>query len=320
MTAREIVIALGGRWHGDYGMMQCPCHDDGARPGLKVRDDPRKPDGIDLHCFAGCDWRDVKAALRGWGLLPDRDDDLDHHADAARTARTCPAASPSRSLSISSSTSSTRCTAAPAEDQDRRQEHAIEIWRTSRPAEGSTVEVYLKSRGIVMPPPPSLRYHPRLKHGLTGLYFEAMVAAVQAPDRRIVAIHRTFLLPGGRGKAQVTAPKMALGRFGRGAVRLGAATTIMGIAEGIESALSAALLFRAPVWAALGARINQVALPPEVRHVVIFADNGEPGVRAAERAASAHMRLGRAVEITYPPFGFNDFNDELRNHGARGAA
>jgi hypothetical protein len=26
-----------------------------------VRDDPRK--GVDVHCFAGCDWRDVKVAL-----------------------------------------------------------------------------------------------------------------------------------------------------------------------------------------------------------------------------------------------------------------
>ncbi len=43
--------ALGGRWHDSYGMTQCPAHDDGRTPALKISDDDRKGDGIDLHCF-----------------------------------------------------------------------------------------------------------------------------------------------------------------------------------------------------------------------------------------------------------------------------
>ncbi len=72
MNAQELTRALGGRWHGSYGMAQCPTHDDGRTPALKVSDDNRKDDGIDLHCFAGCDWRDVKAELQERGLLPTR--------------------------------------------------------------------------------------------------------------------------------------------------------------------------------------------------------------------------------------------------------
>src|SRR4051794_27686190 len=70
MTAQAITRALGGRWHGGYGMANCPCHDD-RDPSCKVTDDDRKSDGIDVFCFAGCSWQDIKADLRRRGLLPD---------------------------------------------------------------------------------------------------------------------------------------------------------------------------------------------------------------------------------------------------------
>jgi putative DNA primase/helicase len=71
MIAATIVKALSGRWHGSYGLARCVCHDDGATPALKISDDARKSDGIDLHCFAGCGWRDIKTELRRRGLLAD---------------------------------------------------------------------------------------------------------------------------------------------------------------------------------------------------------------------------------------------------------
>src|SRR5262245_47859167 len=68
MSALAITKALGGRWYGTYGMVCCPAHDDRA-PSCKVMDDPGRSDGIDVHCFAGCDWRDIKAKLRRQDLL-----------------------------------------------------------------------------------------------------------------------------------------------------------------------------------------------------------------------------------------------------------
>ena len=68
MDARAITIALSGRWCGRYGLARCPAHQD-RDPSLKIKDDPRKSDGIDLHCFAGCEWRDVKAALKHQNLI-----------------------------------------------------------------------------------------------------------------------------------------------------------------------------------------------------------------------------------------------------------
>jgi hypothetical protein len=70
MDARTITVALKGKWQGSFGLCRCPTHAD-RNPSLKVKDDPRKEDGIDLHCFSGCDWRDVKSALVAQRLLPE---------------------------------------------------------------------------------------------------------------------------------------------------------------------------------------------------------------------------------------------------------
>ncbi len=69
MTARRLVQALGGHWHGSYGTARCPAHDD-REPSLSIRDgDGGEPV---FNCFAGCDWRDIKDVLRADGLLPER--------------------------------------------------------------------------------------------------------------------------------------------------------------------------------------------------------------------------------------------------------
>ena len=89
-----------------------------------------------------------------------------------------------------------------------------------------------------------------------------MVAAVQAPDRTIAAIHRTYLLPGGTGKAQVSKPKMALGPLGSGAVRLAKAGPVLGLGEGIETALSAMQLF--------GVRMRLLPAPLHIGRTSLF--------------------------------------------------
>ena len=291
MNAPELVRALGGRWHGSYGMCLCPTHDDGRTPGLKITDDECKDDGIDLHCFAGCDWREVKAELRERGLLP----------AAAMSA-------PQRRRS--SSTRRRRVDNKPA-DRNQHSPHAIEIWRDSVIVTDTKVETYLQARAITLPPPPSLRFHPNLTYTPTGTAFPAMVAAVQGHDRKIAAVHRTYLLPTGEGKAPLNSPKMALGPLGTGAVRLARAEKELGLAEGIETALSAMQLFDVPCWAALGSRLDRVSLPDVVQHVVLYADNGEPGRRAANKAVEAFTGQGRRVTLRLPPDGYGDWNDAL---------
>jgi putative DNA primase/helicase len=86
----------------------------------------------------------------------------------------------------------------------------------------------------------------------------------------------------------------------------------MGIAEGIETALSAMEVSKVTVWAACGSRLADIQLPAEVKRVVIFADNGAPGVEAAEKAKAALLEQGRRVAIAYPPVG-KDWNDAIRS-------
>ena len=128
----------------------------------------------------------------------------------------------------------------------------------------------------------------------------------------MIAIHRTFLQPGGRDKAQVNRPKMALGKLGDGAVRLAPAEKALGLAEGIETALSAMQLFEIPVWAALSCgRFISVWIPDDVIEVQIFADRGDEGEQAAQKAKDHFLNMGKRVAIRRPPQGCSDWNDAL---------
>jgi hypothetical protein len=139
----------------------------------------------------------------------------------------------------------------------------------------------------------------------------AMVAAVQRPDGAVVAVQATILTPKG-DKAVIAIPKITTGALGAGAVRFAKAVPVMGIAEGIETAMSAQALADMPVWAALGCqRLQRVELPEIVKEVHIFGDNDAPGREAAQRAAQLHLSIGRRVVLRFPPEGIKDFNDLL---------
>jgi hypothetical protein len=68
MTAAYIASALNGRRSGSGWIARCPAHMD-TSPSLSLRD---SGDKVLVHCFAGCDQRDVVAALRELGLWPER--------------------------------------------------------------------------------------------------------------------------------------------------------------------------------------------------------------------------------------------------------
>jgi putative DNA primase/helicase len=170
---------------------------------------------------------------------------------------------------------------------------ALDIWQASEPIHGTIAEEYLQRRGILLTPP-ALAHH-------RG----AMVAAFEQPYHGITAIQKTPI------KADFSrGDRMTKGPLGNGAVRLGAAQEIMGVAEGVETALSAMMLTGMSVWASLGGkRLHNVELPAVVREVHIFADNDQPGREAAYRASDVHRELGRSVKIRRPPPEFKDFND-----------
>jgi putative DNA primase/helicase len=174
---------------------------------------------------------------------------------------------------------------------------ALTIWQAAVPVAGTIAAQYLERRGVATHPP-SLRC--RLER-------PALVAAAQAPDGKIIAIQQTRLTPGGEKISRLTT-----GHLGAGAVRLGPASETIGLAEGVETALSAMQMAGVVTWASLGAhRLHKVLLPECVKAVHVFVDNDEPGRTAARRAAEVHTAMGRNVHLRSPPDHCGDWNDFL---------
>jgi putative DNA primase/helicase len=180
MTAASIAQALRGKPISGGYLIRCPVpsHGNGKgdrNPSLMIRDGD-KPGCVLVHCYAGCAPPDVLAALRKHNLL---------EAGVEGGGYT-----PSPS-------------APPKHEADAE---ALTVWKG---AVTITIEHqaarFLLARGITLPPPPSLRAT-TINH-LDRYPLPAMIAAVQAPARQIIAVQVTLIDPRGDRKAQVRIPR-----------------------------------------------------------------------------------------------------------------
>jgi putative DNA primase/helicase len=185
---------------------------------------------------------------------------------------------------------------------------AVQMWREAR-KDGEAVAAYLRSRGITLDVPPSLRQSVELVHGRMAV--PTMVAAVEGSDRRVLAV-QTLRLTWDARQAPVGLKRITTGKLYDGAVRLAAAGEVLGLAEGVETGLSALQLSGVPVWVSLGAeRLPLVRIPAIVRELHVFADADEPGQAAAHKTARLHAQRGISIKIRTPPASFRDWNDVL---------
>ncbi len=280
-TARRICESRGGKWSGTRGMACCPAHDD-RTPSLGVT---LGRTAILFHCFAGCDQQAVLAALAREGF------------NASRLFSGSPSADQFEPIE--------KRNLSPA---------ALRIWREAEPVRSSPAKAYLESRGILAASS-ALRFHPRTPLGPKGRtrYLPAMIATVSL-EMGPIAIHRTFLPQDRHRKAHFDKPKRALGSLGEAAVRLFApANGKLGLAEGIESAMSAYALTGIPAWATLGnERFGLVSIPESVTELHLFVDNDGGGELAVERGLSAYACEGRTIHVRAPSTQDTDWNDELQ--------
>lgn len=204
--------------------------------------------------------------------------------------------------------------------QTQRLKVAFDLFNQAKTCEGTIAETYLSEvRGIeglrFHKMKNTLRFHPNTLHSPSGKHLPAMIARIRGPNGHAMGIHRTFLMPDGSGKADVTSNKMMLGPSSGGSVRFGPDAPVIALAEGIETALSVVRASRMTVWATLSTSgLKGLILPPspKAQVVIICADNDEAGLSAAEDKASRLEAEGRSVSIIYPPTDGDDFNDVLR--------
>jgi len=207
---------------------------------------------------------------------------------------------------------------------------ALGAWRSAVPAAGTLVQGYLQGRGIISPPPASIRFLPRQRNWSDGRTYPVMIALVQrvpGDDECVqgaallidAGAHFTFLQGGGvKGpvrKAATDACKLTLGQLRYGGVWVTPVTEIdqqLAVAEGIETALSVQQLTNLPTVAALSAAgMRSLRWPPQVRRLWIAADNDEVGRGAAKALLERALRADLQAHIKLPARGKNDFNDLL---------
>jgi putative DNA primase/helicase len=200
---------------------------------------------------------------------------------------------------------------------------ARDMWHSALPPGGTVVERYLRSRGIVIPLSPSIRFigmHTSYgRHGPSGDRRPVMVAAVEHVENGLVGVSRTFLAIDGSCKATLDPPRLFTGPVAGGAVRLAPAAETLMVGEGIETCLAAMQATAMPVWAALSTSgLGRLVLPAEVREVIILADHDANGAgeRAARSTAQRWLRDGRRVQLALPPEPDTDFADVMVAHAS----
>lgn len=200
-----------------------------------------------------------------------------------------------------------------------------QLWSQCVPlAPADPVTQYLVRRGIggVWPLPRLLRLHRALPYwcGADKLgTFPAMVAPVLAPDGRMVALHRTYLTADGR-KADVPSPKKLTGAAGPLA---GACIPLhwpargcIGIAEGIETALSAWCASTVPTMAAYcSSNLAAWHWPAGVQRMVVFADADMAGREAAETLRARALAANLRCEVMTPTTEGADWCDVWARRG-----
>ncbi len=156
---------------------------------------------------------------------------------------------------------------------------------------------------------PALGYWQRNEHDERTLVgrFPALLALVTGSEGTPVTLHRTYLTADGR-KAPVAAPRKLMGypgdRLAGGAIRLFPAAPVLGVAEGIETALAVHVRTGMSVWSAVSAGLLARLEPPaQTSLVVVWTDRDRSGVgeAAAHVLRERLLRRGIAVAVHLPP-------------------
>jgi putative DNA primase/helicase len=284
----------GARRSGNGWMACCPCHPD-RTPSLSIRDGDS---AVITTCFSkGCSYAEVMRAISG-EYVPNQ------------------------------------CSYQSRQPKTDTSEKARQIWSQCQSVQrGDPVWKYLnETRGLPVDViPTSIRYHPQLEYWessgaddwvLVGT-FPAMVSVFTNIAGDVVGIHRTYLTDlGGKAfdKDSGRDCRKTLGSIHGAAIRFFPEAPVIGVAEGIETALAAHRLFDIPTWATYSTSgMQNVVIPPSVSEVIIFADKdrNRAGEIAAEKLAARLVAEGRKAKILAPETVGSDWADILSFTGEK---
>ncbi len=298
-------LGAGGLLPGEIEagrLVRCPVEGDrkGKKSGAyRLFDD-------ELPTCAWWNWRDGSYGVWVSGARPPTDADRNRHRKMIEQSR--------REREVDQ-----------AEQWKRNRGYLLRLWAAARPLSSSCpASLYLINRGLEVPATGALRFIPSLDYwddsGMVGT-FPALLAAVTSPAGELVALHRTYLTRSGHKAPVPTAKKLTrtAGPMAGASIKIGApvkrpeGSTAVGVAEGIETALAAALLSGLPVWPCVSAHgLTAFVVPPEVQSLYVFGDRDENGVgqRAAGELAARAAASGLVARILLPDV-VGDWNDEL---------
>lgn len=190
------------------------------------------------------------------------------------------------------------------------------LWKASREVvDGDPVSCYLAARLGAVDAPKDIRFVERCRYQAeTVTYHPAMLAMIRDADGAPCLLHRTYLTSDGRKADLDPCRRLMPGDFKPGAaVHLMPIGKTLGIAEGIETAWAASILFGVPVWAALNTSMLAQWRPPEgVEEAIVFGDN-DTGFAGQKAAYELAYRLSGKVraEVRIPSKPGMDWNDVL---------
>jgi len=196
-------------------------------------------------------------------------------------------------------------------DEIRQRDKMRSLWEGSGPPElYGAVAAYLEERvGCLWP-------SRELREAFYGQRPMMVARVLDYSGQRAVNLHLTILTHDGHKADLEVSKRVMKGKLPDGcAIRLGPEKAVMGVAEGIETAISAAIMFDMPVWACINGMLLSKWIPPSrAEQITVFGDNDANFTgqsKAYHLANRLEVQYKRRVTVSIPPVSGQDWNDHL---------
>lgn len=182
---------------------------------------------------------------------------------------------------------------------------------------GTQAQDYFHSRGIYLTPRSGVRYSSGEFDHDENRKIPCLYSIASNEYGEPVFKHLTYIENGEKAKIETVRKMHTIQDYpGSVAIKLFEHSSVLGVGEGIESCLSAAHIYRMPVWSTLNANLMQrFRAPTGVTGLYIFADNDKngTGLAAAFACGRANILAKNDVQQVFIrwPAKLNDFNDML---------